>query len=529
MRPFLILPHLLLVLLIVFPAGHVSPAAAAEATRPNIVFFLVDDMGWQDTSVPFHTETTAFNRFFRTPSMERLARGGVRFTQAYSCAVCTPTRVSWLTGLNATRHHVTNWTLRGETSGKSAGLLPPGWKREGLQPGDHPTLAALLRDSGYRTIHVGKAHWGAEGTPGADPLRLGFEVNIAGHAAGAPESFQGLDRYGEGKPGKEIWAVPGLAAYKGRDVHLTDALTLEACREMETAVRDLRKPFFLYLSHYAVHTPLQPHKPWIDGYQDQPVERPEKLYASMVQGMDASLGAVLDKLAALGVAEDTLVVFYSDNGGLSHVVRGRNILGSGRDTHNQPLREGKGSAYEGGIRVPAIVSWAAAGPDRPLQKRIPVSAGARCARPILIEDLFAAFLTWSGTPKPADLAIDGIDFTPSLANPAESRREAPLFWHFPNVWTPYPEGSTSGYQPHSVIRSGDWKAIHFYETGRWELYHLASDLGEKNNLAAKEPAKLRELAGVLLEQLTRTRSPWPVDRASGRPRLMTLPANPDPP
>ncbi len=511
-------------------AGSIGPAAIAAAPdRPNIVFFLVDDMGWQDSSVPFHTESTPFNRFFHTPSMERLAASGVRFTQAYSCAVCTPTRVSWLTGLNATSHHVTNWTLKGETSRKSASLLPPDWKREGLQPGDHPTLAGILRDSGYRTIHVGKAHWGAVGTPGADPLRLGFEVNIAGHAAGAPESFQGLDRYGEGRPGKEVWAVPGLQEYKGKDIHLTDALTREACREIEKSVTELRKPFFLYLSHYAVHTPLQPHKPWIDRYQDQAVDRSEKWYASMVEGMDASLGTVMDKLVSLGVAADTLVVFYTDNGGLSHVARGRNILGTGQDTHNLPLREGKGSAYEGGIRVPAIVSWAAVAPDRPLQQRIPVSPGSRCARPILVEDLFPAFLAWSGARKPADLEIDGIDFTPSLASPGDSRRDAPLFWHFPNVWTPYPEGSTTGYQPHSVIRSGDWKAIHFYESGRWELYHLATDLGEKNNLARREPAKLRELAGVLLERLTRTRSPWPVDRATGKPRPMRLPPTPDTP
>ncbi len=502
-------------------AAVIPPASGDDAAKPNIVFFLVDDMGWQDTSVPFHDETTPFNSFFRTPAMERLASQGTRFTQAYSCAVCTPTRVSWLTGLNPTRHHVTNWTLKGETSHKSARLLPPRWKSEGFQPGDAPTAPELLRAAGYRTIHIGKAHFGAVGTKGADPLHLGFDANIAGHAAGAPASFQGLDRYGDGKPGKEIWAVPGLDDYKGRDVHLTDALTAEACREIDKAVKEHRQPFFLYLSHYAVHSPLQPHRPYIDHYQNADVSQPEKLYASMVEGMDASLGAVLGKLRALGVAERTLVVFYTDNGGVSHGIRGRNVLGTNRSTHNKPLREGKGSAYEGGIRVPAIVSWAAHSPTEPIQKRIPVSAGGRCARPIIVEDLFPTFLRWAGVQAPA--GIDGQDITGLLSRPGEKLRPTPLFWHFPNVWTSYQDGVIEGYQPHSSIRSGDWKAIHFYEDRRWELYHIGNDPGEASNLAAREPAKLRELAAVLLERLKTNRAPWPVDRATGEPRMLTLP------
>lgn len=495
----------------------------AAESRPNIVFFLVDDMGWQDTSVEFHSSRTPFNGFFRTPSMARLAGSGVRFTQAYSCAVCTPTRVSWLIGRNATRHHVTNWTLKGETSGKSSQLLPPVWKKEGLQPGDAPTAASILRDAGYRTIHVGKAHWGAVGTKGSDPRQLGFDVNIAGHAAGAPESYQGLDCYGEGKPGKEVWAVPGLQDYKGKDVHLTDALTTEACREMEEAVKVRKQSFFLYLSHYAVHSPLQPHRPYIENYQDQPVEQPEKLYASMVEGMDASLGRILDKLKELGVAEETLVVFYTDNGGVSHAIRGKNILGSGQGTHNLPLREGKGSAYEGGIRVPAIVSWAAPDPENALQKRIPVSSNSRCSAPIIIEDLFPTFLKWAGAALPADSPVDGEDFTALLANPTETHRKSPMFWHFPNVWTKYPTDRHVGFQPHSTIRSGDWKAIFFYEPQRWELYRISTDPGETLNLAEKEPARLTELATALSNRLTQMKSPLPIDRATGQPRPLQAP------
>ncbi|MBN1417909.1 MAG: sulfatase-like hydrolase/transferase [Planctomycetes bacterium] len=498
--------------------------APSQASRPNIVFFLVDDMGWQDTSVAFHDRRTPFNDYFRTPNMDRLGRAGVRFTQAYSCAVCTPTRVSWLTGRNAARHHVTNWILKDDTSRSSTVLLPPPWKIEGLQPGDAPTAAALLRDAGYRTIHVGKAHWGAVGTQGSDPCALGFDVNIAGHAAGAPASYQGRDRYGEGKPGKELWAVPGLEAYKGTDTHLTDALTIEACRELEKAVREIRKPFFLYLAHYAVHAPLQPHRPYDANYRDQPVAQSEILYASMVEGMDASLGRILDKLEELGVAGETLVVFYTDNGGVSHAIRGKNILGTGQGTHNKPLREGKGSAYEGGIRVPAIVAWAKPQPQSPLQKRIPIGANTRCARPIIIEDLFPTFLRWAGARAPADSPVDGEDITPFLAASDPPARTSPLIWHFPNVWTPYPEGSRVGYQPHSVIRLGNWKAIYFYEPERWELYDIARDIEEANDLAAKEPERLEALATMLRDRLVALDAPWPVERATGAPRRIKLPS-----
>jgi arylsulfatase A-like enzyme len=504
------------------------PSANAATSKPNIVFFLVDDMGWQDSSVPFHDKRTPFNDFFQTPAMERLAAGGVRLTQAYSCAVCTPTRVSWLTGRNATRHHITNWTLKGETSRKSERLLPPPWKIDGFQPGEAPTAAEILRKSGYRTIHIGKAHWGAVGTAGADPLKLGFDVNIAGHAAGAPESFQGMDRYGEGKPGKEVWAVPGLADYKGKDIHLTDALTIEACREMEDCVKAGTQPFFLYLSHYAVHSPLQPHRPYIDHYKDQPVAESEKLYASMVEGMDASLGKVMDKLKELNVADETLIVFYTDNGGVSHVLRGKNILGSGTDTHNLPLREGKGSAYEGGIRVPAIVSWAENNPTSEMQKRVPIVANSKSDRPVIIEDWFPTFLHWAGAALPTS-AVDGEDITAALSKPGENPRTRPLFWHFPNVWTPYPADRHVGYQPHSVIRSGDWKAIYFYDAEIWELYDLGKDPGETRNLASTDSERLTKLARALLDRLNEMKSPLPVDRATGKSRPLRLPSEIPPP
>jgi len=504
---------------------HAAPENPAP-TRPNIVFFLVDDMGWQDTSVPFDTEPTPFNGFFRTPSMESLAHTGTRFSQAYTCSVCSPSRVSLMSGKNASRHHVTNWTGRGDTSNESERLLPPPWKMEGLQPADGPTVAGLLQKAGYRTIHVGKAHWGAYDTPGANPLNLGFDVNIGGTAAGQPGGYQGRDGFSSKDTNSRVPPIPpmpGMDAYQGKDIHLTDALTDAACKEMETAVKARQGPFFLHLAHYAVHTPLQAHKPYDSHYKDHPVAESEVLYASMIEGMDASLGKIVGKLKELGVADETIVVFYSDNGGVSNGTRKQNILGTGRSTHNKPLREGKGSAYEGGIRVPAIVSWAEPNASSALQKTFPVPNNAHNVRPIMMEDWFPTMLKWAGATIPKDLPIDGEDLTPVLSNPALTTRSSPIIWHVPNVWTPYPPGNTDGYQPHSAIRSGDWKAIYFYESERWELYNIAKDLGESTNLAGKEPARLSELTNTLFAHLQAMKSPWPVDKTTREPHVMKLP------
>lgn len=489
----------------------VLPLSAAES-KPNLVFVLIDDMGWEDTSLPFTKEKTAFNNFYRTPSMERLAAQGVKLTSAYSCAVCTPSRVSWMTGRNTSRHGVTNWTFKGETSGKTNELLPPKWKMDGLQPGDAPTAPGLLHEAGYRTILVGKAHFGAYDTPGADPKNLGFDINIAGHGAGHPASYQGKADYG----GKDLRAVPGLEAYKGTDTHLTDALTSEACKEIDRAVAD-KTPFFLYLSHYAVHLPIQPHRPYDAHYESADVAKVEKNYASMVEGMDASLGKVMDELQKLGVAENTLVVFWTDNGGLSAHGRGKNVLGTGDDTHNKPLREGKGSAYEGGIRVPAIVGWAKVSDQNPF----PITPGTATDSPAIIEDLFPTLVGLAGAKLP-ESPVDGRSLLPLLKG--GTREDAPLVWHYPNLWTKMPNQQTTGYRPHSVIRSGGWKAIHFYDTRTWELYHVAEDLGEAEELSAKEPERLLKLAKELQDLLEKRGAVWPIDAKTGAPRKLLLPS-----
>jgi arylsulfatase A-like enzyme len=215
---------------------------------PNIIVFLVDDMGWQETSVPFHVETTELNQRYRTPNMERLAAEGMKFTQAYASAVCSPTRVSLMSGMNVARHRVTNWTLRKNQSpdNKYDGFEPPQWNLNGVttEAGIERTtrvtpLPACLQAAGYRTIHVGKAHFGAQGTPGETPTHLGFDINIGGHAAGGPGSYWGEKNFSAAwRNADRIWDVPGLEKYHGENVYLTEALTLEAIDAVTTAVQD---------------------------------------------------------------------------------------------------------------------------------------------------------------------------------------------------------------------------------------------------------------------------------------------------
>ena len=216
---------------------------------PNIVFFFVDDMGWQDTSLPFHTDTTQLNRQYYTPNMEQLAREGIKFTQAYAYAVCSPSRVSLMTGMNAARHRVTNWTLRKNQAPDQPNekVQAPEWNVNGLtaKPGQErsvysKTLPQLLKKAGYKTIHVGKAHFGAIGTFGEDPINLGFDVNIAGHAAGAPGSYWAKYNYSASwrSPGNHIWDVPDLEQYHGTDIYLTEALIIEANAAISRAVEE---------------------------------------------------------------------------------------------------------------------------------------------------------------------------------------------------------------------------------------------------------------------------------------------------
>jgi arylsulfatase A-like enzyme len=481
----------------------IPPQRPAE--KPNIVFFLVDDMGWQDTSLPFWNQTTPLNQRYHTPNMERLASQGMKFTQAYVCAVCSPTRISFMTGYNATRHRVTNWTLfqNRVNDGKHARVVPPQWNSNGLQPkpGIPRTVAAkclpeYLREAGYHTIHVGKAHLGAIGTPGAEPKNLGFDVNIAGHAAGGPGSFLGTQNYSaEFRQGGAHWNVPHLEEYHGTDTFLTEALTIEALKTLDDA-RYGGKPFFLHMSHYAVHVPFAPDDRFFQKYLDAGLDRTEAMYAAMVEGMDKSLGDIMEYLEKHDLVDNTVVFFLSDNGGLSNHGRGGKP-----ETHNLPLACGKGSPREGGVRVPMIARWP--GVTRP---------GSVCEDYLIIEDCFTTILEIAGA-RP-DVAVDGVSFVPLLKGETGLNRGRPLVWHFPNIWGQ----QRQGYGPYSSLRLDDWKYIFYHnpaQSVREELFHIPSDIGETKNLAATAPEKLQEMRQTLREYLKQVDAPMPTDAQTG--------------
>ncbi|GLR16546.1 sulfatase [Portibacter lacus] len=476
--------------------------------KPNIVLFFVDDMGWQDTSLPFWDRKTPYNDIYRTPNMERLAKEGIKFTQAYATPVCSPTRVSLMTGMNAARHRVTNWTLHKdvlkpqEINHKK--LTFPDWNVNGLSPVagiNHSVFATplpqVLHDSGYYTIHAGKAHFGAIGTPGEDPINLGFDVNIAGHAAGAPQSYLGTENFGNGMDDKKVWAVPGLEKYHGKDIFLTDALTREALLSIDTAVQD-KKPFFLYMAHYAIHTPLYADKKYVQKYLDAGLDPKEAKYASMIEGMDKSLGDIMDHLAENDLVDNTIILFMSDNGGLSAHARA-----GVPHTHNAPLNSGKGSAYEGGIREPMIVKWPGV-----------TQSNSETDEMVIIEDFYPTIIEMAGIRQPnIQQTIDGISFVPMLEQSYQKPSELrPLFWHFPNHWGP----SGPGIGASSSVRYGDFKYLYYHLDERKELFNIAEDIGETKNLIDENPEKAKALEKILSDYLRKVDAQFPINKETGK-------------
>lgn len=486
---------------------------ASTQSAPNIVLFFVDDMGWQDTSVPFWKETTELNRRYHTPNMERLAAEGMKFTQAYATPVCSPTRVSLLTGMNAARHRVTNWTLHKDKiqpmEANHPSLEFPNWRVNGMSAsaGDsnavHATpLPQLLQENGYTTVHVGKAHFGAIGTPGENPLNLGFDINIAGHAAGAPGSYYGEDAYGNNQPNRSVWAVPGLENYHDSNTNLTEALTLEAISTIDS-ISQTKAPFFLYLSHYAVHTPIMSDGRYFQKYIDKGLDSVEAKYASMVEAMDKSLGDIMDYLAEHNLEQNTVVLFMSDNGGLSAVARGETA-----HTHNRPLSSGKGSIYEGGIRDPMLVKW----PGR-------IQPSSVNENYLIIEDFYPSILEIAEINNFKTVQkIDGQSFVSlfdsQVTQTAENR---PLYWHYPNEWGP----SGPGIGAFSAIRKGDFKLIYYHQTEAYELFNIREDIGEKHNLYAQHPSVAKELAQELRNYLIKVDAQMPTHKSTGK--LVSLP------
>jgi arylsulfatase A-like enzyme len=495
----------LLLLLLVMNAAS---AQKRNNVRPNIIYFLVDDMGWQDTSVPFWDSITNANKKFHTPNMERLAKKGMKFTNAYANSICTPSRVSLMSGMNAARHRVTNWTAFKNIAvdGRDSLLKVPDWNVNGLSPiPDQPKsvyatpLPKILKDNGYYTIQCGKAHFGAYETIGADPLNLGFVKNIGGSAAGNPASFLAQEDFGYDPENFRLQAdIPNMQQYFGTPTFLTEDLTREAMLAMDTAQMK-KKPFFLYMAHYAVHLPYNPDKRFVQKYLDAGYSTPEAAYCALVEGMDYSLGELMDYLDRNDLAKNTIIIFMSDNGGFSHPPRQGEA-----NTQNYPLRGGKGSLYEGGTREPMIVYWSG------ITKPASVSE-----QYLVIEDFYPTLLEMAGIRIFKTVqTVDGKSIVPYLKNHNLVNNDNPIIWNYPNDWTGGNLGNDNSFI--TAIRLGDWKLIYFEKYGRLELYNLKRDIKEENNLSKKFPAKTKELAGLLTKKLKSYNAQMPSWRATGK-------------
>jgi len=482
----------------------------AQVKQPNIILFLVDDMGWQDCSLPFWDKPTRLNATYHTPNMERLAAKGMMLTNAYSNAVCTPTRVSLMTGMNVARHGVTNWTnvnINTPTDFKDSLLEPANWNYNGLTPERNYTselqhtvvatpLPQILKEAGYYTIHAGKAHFASTGMPGASPINMGFDVNIGGSAAGHPGSFLASKNYRQNE--KDIsWAVRGLEKYIPEDLYLTEAITREAIQTLDH--RNSNKPFFLYLSHYAVHVPYEKDIRFYQKYLDAGLTDTEAKYAALVEGMDKSLGDVINYLEKNGLDKDTYILFTSDNGGLS--LKGSR---SGEPhTQNLPLKQGKGSLYEGGIRVPMI----AAGPQ--------IKPGSVSKQYIVSEDYFTTILQMANAfPKTMKQVVDGINFLPVLQGKQKKLdQQKSIVWHYPNNWT---NVNVKGISWASAIRQGDWKLIYFHKQQVLELYDLSKDIAEMHDLSNQQVTKTKALANLLTQKLKERSAAMPSWLSNGQ-------------
>lgn len=446
----------------------------ADEHQPNVVLFLVDDLGWMDL-------TCQGSDFYRTPNIDRLAAEGIRFTNGYAaCAVCSPTRAAVQTGRYPHRVGVTDW-IRSlfQRGGKGTPEKNPteyvGGKNRKLLCPPNPfwmeheeiTIAEALAAEGYRTGYIGKWHLG---DPAWYPEGQGYHENKGGCDYGQPPSY--FDPFNQPK-GKHESLREGIYQLPGRNPG--EYLTHREAAEAEDLIRKWKdQPFFLQVANYAVHTPIQALPEVAAKYEDTPgATQKNAKYAAMVESVDDAVGQVLDTLADLGIDEKTMILFTSDNGGLDN---------NNNPTDNAPLRSGKGYAYEGGIRVPFLVRW----PGK-------IPAGSVSEEPVCSVDLFPTILSVAGVDAPADRPIDGVDLNSFMqAGGVDALDRDALYWHFPHY--------RHAPGPYSIIREGDYKLIKFWD-GPMELYDLGKDLGETTNLAESMPDTVKELDAKLVARL----------------------------
>lgn len=461
-------PHSLLLSLLLF----VPPVFGAN-DKPNIILFLADDLGW--------TGLQCFGSdFYETPNLDKLASKGVKFTNAYSaCTVCSPSRASLMTGMYPARLRLTDF-IAGQNRPYAKSTIPE-WTK-GLEK-RHTTIAEALKDGGYRTIHVGKWHLDFPQQSDQGPTAHGFDVSH-----GKPQGTRGY--YINDQTVKELSLKSNYS---------TDYLTDKAIQEIE---RSKDKPFFLYFAYNVPHTPIQGRKDLVAYFEekvDTSATHQNPTYAAMVKSLDISIGRVLDSLEENGLSENTLIVFTSDNGGLTQRYGKHDGF-----TENLPLRRGKGSAYEGGVRVPAIVYWPGV-----------TQAGVESTTPIMTIDYYPTFLKAAGIDGDEihNASMDGTNLVPLFENPKQDL-DRDLFWHYPHY-------HAGGDGPYSSIRSGNWRLVEFHESGNLELYHLENDAGESSNLSLTHPEKRARMLAKLRKWRTSIAAQMPTANPNHDPARET--------
>ena len=465
--------------LVLVAVSLLAAVASGAEDKPNILFILADDLGWRDLSNEGST-------YYESPHIDRIARGGMKFTRGYAaCQVCSPSRASIMTGTYPTRHGITTWI--GDRSGEEWSKanrhdshMPPEYEHN--LRAEEITLAEALREAGYKTFFAGKWHLGSEGSW---PTDHGFEINRGGWDKGSPMG-------GYFSPWTNPNLEPGPAG---------ESLPLRLGRETAAFIESVKdKPFLAYLSFYSVHGPIQTTPDLWKKYRDKAVAAGPvderflfdrrlavrqvqdcPIYAGMMESMDDAVGLVLDKLDELGLADETIVCFTSDNGGVSS--------GDAFSTSNLPLRGGKGRQWEGGIREPFYI-------------KVPglTTAGSTTDVPASGIDWYPTLLDLAGVPVPKKQDVDGVSLVPVLRG--ETIPDRPLFWHYPHY-------GNQGGEPSSIVTQADWKLIHYHEDGRDELYNLVSDPVEEHDVAGAEPRRVKMLRKKLDSWLAATGAKFP--------------------
>ncbi len=462
--------RLFVLLLIVLGA---APAVSAERP-PNIVFILADDLGWTDLAVQG-------SKYYETPNIDRLASQGMRLTSYHNCQNCAPTRAALMSGQYGPRTGV--YTV--------GGINRFNWQSRPLRPVDNVenlplekiTIAQALKQAGYATGMFGKWHLGQDGE--YHPARRGFDEAIVSMGKHFDFATSPRTEYPEGQ-------------------YLADFLTDKA---VDFIQRHKDRPFFLYLPHFAVHSPHQAKPEWIDRFSSKPPAggHNNAVYAAMIASVDESVGRVMHALDELSLADSTVLIFSSDNGGVGGYRR--EGVGGNDITDNAPLRSGKGSLFEGGTRVPLIVRWP--GVAKP---------GSICREPAIHVDLYPTFLEIAGADAPEDYPLDGTSLAPLLRDASASLDREAIFQHFPGYLGS--SGNTWRTTPVTVVQAGPWKLLEFLEDGHLELYHLENDIGESNNLAGQLPDKAKELHSRLVTWRHAIGAPMPTPN---EPRTVAQP------